>query len=411
MEDLDLDGARVVSGLAELLETSSLDDKSTYKTKSGRLYKTRLGKVNRIAGFEVRDNDSVAVKQQDPTDSFGTNSLDDKSIYPTIKLDPSVWQFIHVRCEPVIEILYAKVYTDNNASLDVYGDIRILDGSTKDFIVYVRDRIDSPQHISATNNFLQLSSPAEIPTFNDPHLVVDIKNAHTGAVIAHGQKPLSKTTLQSNDFENLYTLQYQGDACAFVQLQCVAFTFGVYAKVEIVVYRDNDASHSLYSIEDEDEDGKGVEVEVFGLICAKSDPLILPKNSYTNHLFNVIQEESEWVTLGSKINLSKSFVAVPAYSLLNISLDLSGYDGVIVQGSASFVPTNFDGGAEYIRGLNGFYAWVHVEWCEPSLLNEPCCEENMIDGFCSTVCFWFMFLYFVDKSLSYVFLVLLTLYL
>lgn len=49
--------------------------------------------------------------------------------------------------------------SDDNASLDVYGDIKILDlkkGITNDFVVYKRDRFDFLQHISPINRFLQL---------------------------------------------------------------------------------------------------------------------------------------------------------------------------------------------------------------------------------------------------------------
>ncbi|WOG85833.1 hypothetical protein DCAR_0105026 [Daucus carota subsp. sativus] len=337
--------------------------------------------------LESDDDDSVVVEggRQDLTE-LGSTSVDNKSLSKTITLDPLVEQYSHVRCEAVIEILEAKVVYNDNISLDVYGDIRILDlKQGREFIVYERDQFDSPQGISTINSLLQLSSPGEIPTFDDPHLAVDIKNVHTGAVIARGQKPLSKTThepFDSNDFEKLYTLQFQGDAGDFVELQCVAFTFGVYAQVEIVLFRDSDASHSMYLIEDEEgKDGKGV--EVFGLICGECDPLILPKTCYTNHLFNVIQEESEWVTLGTEIALSKSLVAVPAYSPLKISMDLRGYDGIIVQGTQSFEPTNYDGGKKCIQGLNGFYVRVHVKWCEPSLLNKPWCDDDRIARFCS----------------------------
>ncbi|WOG85831.1 hypothetical protein DCAR_0105024 [Daucus carota subsp. sativus] len=320
-------------------------------------------------GFE--SDDYVAVKEEGREVTEWPGSLSSLSIASD--------QYINARCEPVIEILDAKIYTHDNVSLDVYGDIRIFDlkeGSTNDFIVYERDLFDSPQHISPLNRFLQLSSPGEIPFYDDPHLAVDIKNVRNDAVIACGQKPLFKTThhpFKSGDFENLYTLQFQGDAGAFVEVQCLAFTFGVYAEVEIVLLRD--------SVEDEgEEDGKGV--EVFGLICAKCDPLILPKNCYTNNLFNVIQEEREWVALGTEIGLSKSLLPVPAYSPLEISLDLRGNDGIIVNGTASFEASNYSG-KKYIRGLNGFYVWVHVDWCEPSLLTRLSCNEDRIDGFCS----------------------------
>ncbi|KAK1358428.1 hypothetical protein POM88_051684 [Heracleum sosnowskyi] len=148
---------------------------------------------------------------------------------------------ILVRCEPLIEILYAKVFTNADASLDVYGDIRILDlEGSKNFVFYERGRFDSPQHIcssSTKNNFLQLQSPQKIPTFNEPLLVVDIKNVDTSVVVARGQKPLLETTHHPstpNDYEKLFTLQFEGDAHggglvdtgARVELQCIAFTFG-----------------------------------------------------------------------------------------------------------------------------------------------------------------------------------------
>ncbi|KAK1358466.1 hypothetical protein POM88_051722 [Heracleum sosnowskyi] len=304
-----------------------------------------------------------------------------------------------VKSEPLIEILYAKVFTNADASLDVYGDIGILDfEGSKNLVFYERGRFDSPQHIcssSTMNNFLQLESPREIPTFNEPHIVVDIRNVDTGAVVARGQKPLLETTHNPstpNDFEKLFTLQFESDAQgggsmdtgARVELQCVALTFGVCALVEMFLYKDGDASKSQNKIiEDEDDSGE-LGVEVFGLICAKCHPFFLDKECYEFHMFNVIQEEHEWVGLGTKINLFKNLLAVPAYSQLEISLDLKGYedDGFIVQGTTCFDPTNEYSEYKDIQGENGFYVRVYVEWCEPSFLENTWCKEDRIGDFC-----------------------------
>ncbi|KAK1358439.1 hypothetical protein POM88_051695 [Heracleum sosnowskyi] len=202
---------------------------------------------------------------------------------------------ILVRCEPLIEILYAKVFTNADASLDVYGDIRILDlEGSKNFVFYERGRFDSPQHIcssSTKNNFLQLQSPQKIPTFNEPLLVVDIKNVDTSVVVARGQKPLLETTHHPstpNDYEKLFTLQFEGDAHggglvdtgARVELQCIAFTFGVCAQVEMFLYKDDDSSESQKTINEDDGGELGVEphspglyashlLEVFSLFIAR----------------------------------------------------------------------------------------------------------------------------------------------
>ncbi|KAK1358412.1 hypothetical protein POM88_051668 [Heracleum sosnowskyi] len=314
-------------------------------------------------------------------------------------LDVYVRPDIRVRCEPLIEILYAKVFTNAHASLNVYGDIRILDlQGSKNLVFYERDRFDSSQHIcssSTKNNFLQLESPHDIPTFNEPLLVVDIKNADTGAVVARGQKPLLETTHHPstpNDFEKLFTLQFEGDARggglvdtgARVELQCVAFTFGVCALVEMFLYKDDDASKSQKRINQDEDDGGELGVEVFGLISAKCHPLLLANECYEFHMFNVIQDEHEWVGLGTEINLFKNLLAVPAHSQLEIKLDLRGYedDGFIVQGTACFHPTNGSGGYKDIRGENGFYVRVYVTWCEPSSLKRTWCEDDRIDIFC-----------------------------
>ncbi|KAK1358421.1 hypothetical protein POM88_051677 [Heracleum sosnowskyi] len=176
---------------------------------------------------------------------------------------------ILVRCEPLIEILYAKVFTNADASLDVYGDIRILDlEGSKNFVFYER--------------------------------VVDIKNVDTSVVVARGQKPLLETTHHPstpNDYEKLFTLQFEGDAHggglvdtgARVELQCIAFTFGVCAQVEMFLYKDDDSSESQKTINE--DDGGELGVEVFGLICAKCQPSLLAKGCYENHMFNVIQDE------------------------------------------------------------------------------------------------------------------------
>ncbi|KAK1358434.1 hypothetical protein POM88_051705 [Heracleum sosnowskyi] len=239
----------------------------------------------------------------------------------------------------------------------------------------------------------KLQSPQKIPTFNEPLLVVDIKNVDTSVVVARGQKPLLETTHHPstpNDYEKLFTLQFEGDAHggglvdtgARVELQCIAFTFGVCAQVEMFLYKDDDSSESQKTINE--DDGGELGVEVFGLICAKCQPSLLAKGCYENHMFNVIQDEHEWVGLGTQINLFKNLVAVPAYSQLEISLDLSGYedDEFSIEGTACFQPTNGDGGYKDIRGVNGYYVRVYVTWCEPSNLNKRWCEEDMIDGFC-----------------------------
>ncbi|KAK1358418.1 hypothetical protein POM88_051674 [Heracleum sosnowskyi] len=109
------------------------------------------------------------------------------------------------------------------------------------------------------------------------------------------------------------------------------------------LYKDDDSSESQKTINE--DDGGELGVEVFGLICAKCQPSLLAKGCYENHMFNVIQDEHEWVGLGTQINLFKNLVAD-------------------------------------IRGVNGYYVRVYVTWCEPSNLNKRWCEEDMIDGFC-----------------------------
>lgn len=168
---------------------------------------------------------------------------------------------------------------------------------------------------------------------------------------------------------------------ARVELQCVAFTFGVYAQVEMFLYKDDDASKSQKKINEDEDDGGELGVEVFGLISVKCHPLLLAKECYENHVFNVMPEEHERVGLGTEIDLFKHLVVVPAYSQLEISLDLKGYgedDGFNVQGIVSFHPNNAGGGYKDVRGTKGFYVRVYVTWFEPSFLNKRWCEEERI---------------------------------
>ncbi|XP_074382745.1 uncharacterized protein LOC141724484 [Apium graveolens] len=126
-------------------------------------------------------------------------------------------------------------------------------------------------------------------------------------------------------------------------------------------------------VDDKDVDDHVQGVEIFGIICAKSNLLFSPKECYENHMFNVIEEEHVWVRLGTEIPLFKNLVALPAYSDLEISVNMLGSedDAFIVQGTACFQPTNSFVEWKDIRGLNGFYVEVKVTYCEPSFLNQP----------------------------------------
>ncbi|KAK1358447.1 hypothetical protein POM88_051703 [Heracleum sosnowskyi] len=396
-DDLTVDELKIVSEeqlVEKALDITFQDDELTKKCRE--VSDECLDDVAEPVDVVEEGGDDVYVDEKGGVLDKNTLELNTTTL-PKVEHKMYVSPDILVRCEPLIEILYAKVFTNADASLDVYGDIRILDlEGSKNFVFYERGRFDSPQHIcssSTKNNFLQLQSPKKIPTFNEPLLVVDIKNVDTGVVVARGQKPLLETTHHPstpNDYEKLFTLQFEGDAHggglvdtgARVELQCIAFTFGVCAQVEMFLYKDDDSSESQKTINE--DDGGELGVEVFGLICAKCHPSLLAKGCYENHMFNVIQDEHEWVGLGTQINLFKNLVAVPAYSQLEISLDLSGYedDEFSIEGTACFQPTNGDGGYKDIRGVNGYYVRVYVTWCEPSNLNKRWCEEDMIDGFC-----------------------------
>ncbi|KAK1365121.1 hypothetical protein POM88_040682 [Heracleum sosnowskyi] len=295
-----------------------------------------------------------------------------------------------VRCEPVIDVLHARFLTNTTrTSLQVFGYIKVIDiQGSENFPLFDRGQFKDPQRLhpsSPLGNYLQLGGPDDIPNFIDPRVCVNIKNVDTGDVVAHGEQCLLKSTqlVSTSDdaFEKLYTLQFQGNAeDDLVELQCVAFTFGAYAEVQVFLYYDNPPE--TYKIhEDDDDDEYGV--DVFGLIYAHCDPLHLPKDKYKNHIFTVVKEEHEWVRMASEIDLSKSLVAVPAYSDLKITLDLEGFedDEFSVQGTVSFGPGNYYSRWSEVRGKNGYYARVHVRYLEPSLLNKRCCKEDVIDGF------------------------------
>ncbi|KAK1389939.1 hypothetical protein POM88_018117 [Heracleum sosnowskyi] len=230
-----------------------------------------------------------------------------------------------VRCEPVIDFLHAKVFTD---SLGVYGYMKIIDlQGSKNFPAYDRHQFESPQRLypsSKLGNFLPLSGR--------------------------------------------------------VELQCVAFTFGVYAEVQVLLYNDmyNDSAPEGQKIDEDDDEQIGV--DVYGLICARCNPMLLAKDKYENHMFNVAKEDCEWIGFGSEIVLSKSLVAVPAYSELEISLNLRDFDDdeFIVQGSVCFEPSNYYAGWKVVRGVNGYYVRVGVTWKQPSALNKHWCKDDMI---------------------------------
>ncbi|WOG81688.1 hypothetical protein DCAR_0100839 [Daucus carota subsp. sativus] len=304
------------------------------------------------------------------------------------------YAFTNVRCEPVVDFLHARVFTDTP---QVYGYIRIIDlQNSKTFPAYDRHRFESPQRLYPSlplGNFLQLSGPDYIPTLNEPMVAVGINTVETGDVIAHGQQHLSKSTeftsTTDDAFEKLYTLTFQDEALAGdrVELQCVAFTFGVYACVQVVLCHDDyPESDDHLSDENDDEsdenDDEQSRIELFGLIYAKCKPMLLSEHDYKNYMFNVPKEERVRVGFGRQIVLSKDLVVVPAYSDLEISLELKGFedDDFVVKGSVCFEPSNFHAGWKQVRGRNGCYVDVQVTWQKPSLLNRPWCKEDTISS-------------------------------
>lgn len=296
--------------------------------------------------------------------------------------------WIDVRCEPVIDVLHAQFHSQipPPKSLEVFGYIKVIDiEGSANFPLFDRQQFQSPQRLdpcSPLGNYLQLEGPDHVPNFIDPRVCVNIKNVDTGDVVAHGVQRLLKSTYtgESHDeFEKLYTLKFQGAKSGdLVELQCVAFTFGVYAKVHVFLCNDIYAPPKI----DQDEDQQ-LGVDVFGLIYAQCNPLHLPKHTYQNHLFTVVKQQCEWVALGGQLGLYKNLVAVPAYSQLEITLDLQDFDDdeSIVQGTVCFRPGNYQRSRKEVRGKNGYYAKVHVQWWEPSLLNRPWGEKDTIEGF------------------------------
>lgn len=131
---------------------------------------------------------------------------------PPVKLSTG-YPWIDVRCELVIDFLHAQVFTH---SFQVYGYIKTVDlqGSIN-FPAYDRHQFQSPQRLylsSQLGNFLRFSGPQEISTLNEPIVLVRINDVDTGAVIAHAQQHLLKSTQYPStfdyDFEKLFTLNF-----------------------------------------------------------------------------------------------------------------------------------------------------------------------------------------------------------
>lgn len=342
-----------------------------------------------------------------------------------IQTDPwACHGYVHVRSEPVFEVLSVNLRNKSNTlshssnqSWELYGNIDVYDASERSnrYILFERTEQDEPELIPFVGGTLSLTGPDDIMSMDKPTVLVNILDKVSGKNLIFGAAPLLKTTdivKQDHQFEQFRSITLSGTGCS-AEVEYLALTFGMFAQVEVRLFKSRFVG-SESDEEEEVEEGEGEELDVYGKISAEYKLYGSEKQVHSVTLFEIKKGSNKLgqVILGSPISLSRSVVAVPAYSTLTISVEV--WDGakneIVFGGSCEFETNNHSREQDIIRGPDCLHAQVFTEWREPFMLDKSYNKMdrlglNNVRHFSIPVCFFFtcafsFFLVFDDVLFS-----------
>ncbi|KAL2930504.1 60 kDa jasmonate-induced protein [Bienertia sinuspersici] len=256
---------------------------------------------------------------------------------------------LELECEPVVDVVSVRLLCKNNARNEprkICGVIFIFDHRGHICFIYEKDEFDGADRldvipVDGTLSPLSFRGPDDVMSMHSPDICVNIKDYATGEVIVKGFAPLS-TTVDTAEEQNHRFEQFR--------------TITIVVMVKLC---------GSWSKDEEEED-----FLIYGKISVEYNLYHCEKRSNSITLFE-IKEDSRYfeeTTLDSPITLSRSEVAVPAYSYLTVRVELwsEARKEPIVHGSFAF-DTNVHGGVEgIIPGVNRVNAEVTVYCKQPS---------------------------------------------
>ncbi|KAL6528795.1 hypothetical protein OROMI_028971 [Orobanche minor] len=333
--------------------------------------------------LKQRDSEENLLKQRDSEENLlkqraSEEAKEEERMKASImSLSKDTWSkssFVHVRTEPLIEVLSVSLtketnsYSDNNEEpLKLYGNIYVHDGINKCFI-YERGEEDDPEIIPLGGSTLSLTGPDDFISMDSPNIsiCINLRDKVTRKTIIDGSAQLFKTIDTPEQHHHFEQFRIATVCSKFysADVEYLALTFGVLCRVKVALFKQQVGS----------ETNKEEELEVYGSICAEYN-LCLSERSCIINLLEIEKDGDDcgWVTWESLIILARSVVAVPAYTPLKIHVDLMNHadNQPIVRGSCVFEPKNYRNSWKIIPGPNGLSARVTIDWREPFMINDP----------------------------------------
>ncbi|XP_021763757.1 uncharacterized protein LOC110728405 [Chenopodium quinoa] len=188
------------------------------------------------------------------------------------------------------------------------------------------------------------------------------------------------TAGQHHQLEQFHKITVPGTACS-AEVEYLGLTFGVYAHVKVQLAKQQVVRSVSYEEDEEDEEY----LDIYGTISAAYNLYYSENKVDCINLFEIKEDsdKSEKVRIRfpvTKVTLSRSVVAVPAYSLLTIQMKLwdRAKNELIVEGSYDFETCNYPTDM-IIVGQNCIDAKVTIHWREPFRLDEPLIKQHEFD--------------------------------
>ncbi|XP_021730016.1 putative leucine-rich repeat-containing protein DDB_G0290503 isoform X2 [Chenopodium quinoa] len=307
---------------------------------------------------------------------------------------------VHIRSEPVIEVLSVSLCNLNqndctlNASnkdaWEIYGTVYVHDGmdhmgigSNRIVFFHREEDVDDPEIIPLVGGALSLTGPDSVMSMVKPVIGIHLSDKLTGETLIFNYAPLLKTTDtagQHHQLEQFHKITVPGTACS-AEVEYLGLTFGVYAHVKVQLAKQQVVRSVSYEEDEEDEEY----LDIYGTISAAYNLYYSENKVDCINLFEIKEDsdKSEKVRIRfpvTEITLSRSVVAVPAYSLLTIQMKLwdRAKNELIVEGSYDFETCNYPTNM-IIVGQNCIDAKVTIHWREPFRLDEPLIKQHEFD--------------------------------
>ncbi|KAK9743036.1 hypothetical protein RND81_03G212500 [Saponaria officinalis] len=333
--------------------------------------------------------------RQISTDSpYKSNLSTEKAVSPPSSsssaksfLDWHEFHFTSANTEPMFEVYSIRIFNksfadDQEEKCQVYGTIRVVDSkTTRPYFLYNRGNGDEHLDvISFHHRDLTLNGPDNfVFAMEEPTIIFDIRDKATDAAIIVGCACLENATTAEFEKDLMLTIELEGVGTAYVDYTALRFGVAAYLEFRLVKYFEGDS--------DDGSDSDEESVDVCGSILAYHSNAYCGRKFASQFFYTKIFEtqasESQVVKFESPINLSRQFVAVPAYSSLIIEFNLRDPDTdepIFVGGTV--VETHNYETRMCVSGesCQNYKMRVRVSWKQPFRLDESSYDRSMEYG-------------------------------